>query len=102
MKLIRQISTGKIVYREEPYHEKALVNGSLFTGIDVSDLEVHTQELTEEQYEKLMQDETPYPETRRRDFPDIGDQLDALYHAGAFPEDMAAKIKTVKEKHPKE
>ena len=102
MKLIRQISTGKIVYREEPYHEKALVNGSIFTGIDVSDLEVHTQELTEEQYEKLMQDETPYPEKRRRDYPDMGDQLDALYHAGVFPEDMAAKIKSVKDKFPKE
>ena len=34
-------------------------------------------------------------------YPDIGDQLDALYHAGAFPEDMATKIKAVKEKYPK-
>ena len=57
MKLIRQISTGKTVYREEPHHEKALVNGSLWTGIDVSDLEVHTQELTEDQYNQLLQDE---------------------------------------------
>lgn len=57
MKLIRQISTGRTVYREEPYHEKTLVNGSLWTGIDVSDLEVHTQELTEDQYNKLLQDE---------------------------------------------
>jgi|TARA_R110000751_G_scaffold141452_1_gene244974 hypothetical protein len=57
MKLIRQISTGRTVYREEPYHEKALVNGSLWTGIDVSDLEVHTQELTEDQYNQLLQDE---------------------------------------------
>ena len=57
MKLIRQISTGRTVYREEPYHEKALVNGSLWTGIDVSDLEVHTQALTEDQYNQLLQDE---------------------------------------------
>ena len=34
-------------------------------------------------------------------YPSIGDQLDALYHAGAFPEDMATKIKAVKEKYPK-
>jgi len=57
MKLIRQISTGRTVYREEPHHEKALVNGSLWTGIDVSDLEVHTQALTEDQYNQLLQDE---------------------------------------------
>ena len=31
----------------------------------------------------------------------IGDQLDALYKAGAFPDDMAAKIKAVKDKYPK-
>jgi hypothetical protein len=68
MKLIRQISTGKTVYREEPHHEKALVNGSLWTGIDVSDLEVHTQELTEEQYDKLLQDETPYSDKRKAEY----------------------------------
>ena len=47
-------------------------------------------------------DNAPYPEKRRRDYPVIGDQLDALYHAGAFPEDMAAKIKAVKDNYPKE
>ena len=42
------------------------------------------------------------PQRRKRFYPSIGDQLDALYHAGAFPEDMAAKIKTVKDEFPKE
>jgi len=46
-------------------------------------------------------DKNKYQRDRRSDYPDIGDQLDALYHAGAFPEDMAAKLKAVKEKHPK-
>ena len=106
MKLIKQISTGKIVYREEPYHEKALVNGSLFTGIDVSDLEVHTQELTEEQYEKLLQDEAPYSEKRRREYPDIGDQLDMLWHsidAGTLDKtsDFYTSLKATKDKYPK-
>ena len=33
--------------------------------------------------------------------PDIGDQLDELYHKGAFSSDMAAKIKAVKDAYPK-
>jgi len=47
-------------------------------------------------------DSQEYSRNRKEEYPDIGDQLDALYHAGAFPEDMATKIKAVKEKYPKE
>ena len=35
------------------------------------------------------------------EYPTIGDQLDALYHAGVFPDDMAAQIQAVKERYPK-
>ena len=42
------------------------------------------------------------PMRRMRYYPPIGDQLDALYHAGVFPDDMAAKIKSVKDNFPKE
>jgi hypothetical protein len=45
--------------------------------------------------------EKTYAEKRMREYPDIGDQLDALYHAGVFPTDMAAKIKKVKDDNPK-
>jgi hypothetical protein len=38
---------------------------------------------------------------RDRQYPPIGDQLDALYHAGVFPKEMADKLKAVKDKHPK-
>jgi len=101
MKLIRQISTGKTVYREEPHHEKALVNGSLWTGIDVSDLEVHTQELTEDQYNKLLQDEEPYVDKRRRSYPLVGDQLDALWKGGDDAAAMKVIIDKVKSDNPK-
>ncbi len=40
-------------------------------------------------------------ENRRMEYPYIGDQLDALYHAGVFPSEMMAKIKAVKDKYPK-
>ena len=38
---------------------------------------------------------------RSYNYPNIGDQLDALFHAGVFPEDMAAQIQAVKDKYPK-
>ena len=44
---------------------------------------------------------TKYRDQRKTQYPEIGDQLDSLYHAGSFPSDMAAKIKAVKDKYPK-
>ena len=46
-------------------------------------------------------DAKAYQRSRQPEYPAIGDQLDALYKAGAFPDDMAAKIKAVKDKYPK-
>jgi len=40
--------------------------------------------------------------SRKNEYPNIGDQLDALFHAGVFPEDMAAQIQAVKDKYPKD
>lgn len=42
-----------------------------------------------------------YARNRMYSYPSIGDQLDALFHAGVFPEDMAAQIQAVKDKYPK-
>ena len=46
-------------------------------------------------------DPNAYKHQRVREYPPIGDQLDALFHAGVFPDDMAAKIQAVKNKYPK-
>ena len=46
--------------------------------------------------------EATYGWKREQEYPLIGDQLDALYHAGVFPSDMTATIKAVKDKYPKE
>jgi hypothetical protein len=40
-------------------------------------------------------------ENRRPEYPSIGDQLDALFHAGVFPAEMAATLQAVKDAHPK-
>ena len=46
-------------------------------------------------------DPDAYKAQRASEYPTIGDQLDALYHAGVFPDDMAAQIQAVKDKYPK-
>ena len=46
-------------------------------------------------------DATEYQRLRAPEYPAIGDQLDALFHAGVFPAEMAAKLQAVKDKYPK-
>ena len=47
-------------------------------------------------------DPNAYIDKRRSEYPAIGDQLDALFHAGVFPAEMTAQIQAVKDKYPKE
>ena len=46
-------------------------------------------------------DAAQYARDRASEYPSIGDQLDALFHAGVFPDDMAATIQAVKDRYPK-
>ena len=43
-----------------------------------------------------------YARSRKGEYPDIGDQLDDLFKAGAFSTEMTATIQAVKDKYPKE
>ena len=43
-----------------------------------------------------------YARNRRPEYPDIGDQLDDLFKAGAFSTEMTATLQAVKDKYPKE
>ena len=42
-----------------------------------------------------------YRTMRQTEYPSIGDQLDALFHAGLMPRDIAVQIQLVKTKYPK-
>ena len=42
-----------------------------------------------------------YAEKRAQAYPPIADQLDAFFHAGIFPAEMAAKLAEVKARFPK-
>ena len=46
-------------------------------------------------------DAQEYARNRASAYDSVGDQLDALYHAGVFPKEMSDKIKAVKDKYPK-
>ena len=46
-------------------------------------------------------DAQQYARARAEEYPNIGDQLDALFHAGVFPPEMAAQIQAVKNRYPK-
>ena len=47
-------------------------------------------------------DANEYKTNRRFEYPDIGDQLDDLFKAGAFSTEMTATLQAVKDKYPKE
>ena len=62
---------------------------------------------TEEQVNALIEVEIAkeeavlYREERKYQYPDIGDQLDDLFHQGVFSSEMAEKIQAVKDAFPK-
>ena len=47
-------------------------------------------------------DAQSYARSRKTEYPDIGDQLDDLFHKGVFSTEMAATLQAVKDKYPKE
>lgn len=73
--------------QENIFFECHIANGALVDG-------THTDRISERNLKQVRAE-------RKSEYPPIGDQLDALFHAGVFPADMAAKIQAVKDKYPK-
>jgi hypothetical protein len=76
----------------EPNEEEVLV---FEEGVWVT--KVKEEPVVEEVEDHML----PYQRNRWANYPTLGDQLDALYHAGVFPPEMEAKIRAVKEQYPK-
>lgn len=82
-----------------------VLRGDTYAGLEWLDTE-QTQpteaEITAE-VERLQAEwvATEYQRNRAPLYPSLGDQLDALFHAGVFPAEMAAKIQAVKDQFPK-
>lgn len=64
----------------------------------ITDAEAATRN---QQLQQDMLNALTYSDKRKLEYPALGDQLDALYHAGVFPADMAARLKAIKDKYPK-
>lgn len=76
--------------------------------IDVNSGEEALADLSTEEISQMnvdhntfLESENNYVTKRLREYPSIGDQLDDLFKAGVFSEEMLAKIQAVKNKYPK-
>ena len=106
MKYIKQKSTGKIIFREEPHSDKTIDNAVVFSGIDKSDLEVAESSWTNEQWTKALHNQLSYDAQRKAEYSPIGDQLDMLWHAiddGTLDKTSTfyTSLKATKDKYPK-
>ena len=86
--------SAKVFVKEEDLDQITWYDGT--AEISKSDIQAKQAEL------KVAYDVKDYQRKRQLEYPTIGDQLDALYHAGVFPTDMAAQLKAVKDKYAKE
>ena len=81
------------------------VNGNTYEGIQwlTPDIPKPSEDEIAQEIERLKAEyeRTEYQRQRAPEYPSIGDQLDALFHAGVFPPEMAAQIQAIKDKYPK-
>ena len=85
-----------------PNAEFSLVGSHKLTWYDTKQTQPTDAEIDAEVIRLQAEyDAKQYARSRVTEYPAIGDQLDALFHAGVFPDDMAAQIQAVKERYPK-
>ena len=82
------------VARWESDYDKAIAKGNYLNRKQRNDAEAKA--------EQDAYDNVPYTEKRRRSYPPIGDQLDALWKGGSHADEMKAKVNKVKTDIPKE
>lgn len=85
---------------------KWTLSGNDYSGLewfDSNEKPKPTQEELEAEADRISNefDAKEYQRLRQPEYPSIGDQLDALFHAGVFPPEMAAQIQAIKDKYPK-
>jgi hypothetical protein len=87
----------------EPTSIIRLTDGTCIpVDVNNNDYQQYLEWLEEGNTPEPANDNTPdYRALRQAEYPSIGDQLDALFHAGLMPLEMAIKIQAVKTKYPK-
>ena len=79
-----------------------VVRGEVVEWLDTKQTQPTEEEIqTELTRLQAEYDAKAYQRSRQPEYPAIGDQLDDLFKAGAFSDDMTAKIQAVKDKYPK-
>ena len=79
-------------------------SGETYSGIKwIGDSPAFTEEELDTEVARLEAEYTAqeYARNRQTEYPQIGDQLDDLFHKGAFSTEMAATLQAVKDKYPK-
>ena len=95
MKYYRNSNTNEIYAYESDGSQDAWIQPGL-----IAITEEQAEEIRQQKQQEFLSSLT-YQQKRVTEYPSIGDQLDALFHAGVFPDEMAAQIQAVKDKYPK-
>ena len=93
---------AKAILRLEPNAQFAIFGGKDDYTIRWDSKDITQPSKSEIDASIIEVEKLAYQKKREREYPAIGDQLDDLYAKGAFSDEMAAKIKAVKDKYPKE
>jgi hypothetical protein len=94
MKLFKDDNNQIFAYEKDGSQDH-LISENLIL-ITQSEADLIIAENQEKEFSKLS-----YKTKRELEYPSITDQLDALFHAGVFPPEMAEQIRAIKDKYPK-
>jgi len=109
MRYAKQKSTGKLIESQSggnpdnPAHLQTLKANAISSGIAENDIEVgyENDEVVAGWIKTQNESAMGFSEKRRRSYPPIGDQLDALWKGGEDAEAMKAIVNKVKSDNPK-
>ena len=109
MRYSKQKSTGQLIESQgggnpdNPAHLQTLKDNAISSGIAENDIEVgyENDEVVAGWIKTQNESAMGFSEKRRRSYPPIGDQLDALWKGGEDAEAMKAIVNKVKSDNPK-
>lgn len=94
MKLFKNNSNEVYAYEQDGSQDHLIADDLTPITQEEADAIIKSNEVT-------LLNSLSYAKRRSIEYPSIGDQLDALFHAGVFPPEMAAQIQAIKDKYPK-
>jgi len=100
--MIVKITKANAIVSLRPKSSFVMADDIITEWLDTNQTQPTEAEITAEVARlQAAYDAKAYARKRAVEYPAIGDQLDALFHAGVFPAEMADKIQAIKNKYPK-